>query len=107
MELSTEPVLRMTPQMQLVVRRTLAARGGEWYGLEIVRATGLTQGSVYPMLARMERWGWVTVRYESRQEIGDGRRPGRRYLRFTAEGMAAARAALDRATSNPVLDVAS
>lgn len=95
---------RMSPQLQLVVRCALAACGGEWYGLEIVKATGLTQGSVYPMIARLERWGWVTVRYESRREVGDGRRPGRRYLRFTESGSAAARAALD---SNTVLEVAS
>lgn len=30
------------------------------YGLEIIRATDLPGGTVYPMLARLEAEGWVT-----------------------------------------------
>jgi PadR family transcriptional regulator, regulatory protein PadR len=99
--------VRLTPQMELVIRHALEVSAREWFGLEIVRATGLKQGTVYPMLGRMRRWGWVSVRYESIQEVGTEPRAGRRYLRFTAAGELAARAALNAAAPVGVLEAAS
>jgi DNA-binding PadR family transcriptional regulator len=41
-----------------------ALRDGHAYGLSIIRHTGLKSGTVYPILARMTRAGWVTARRE-------------------------------------------
>jgi PadR family transcriptional regulator, regulatory protein PadR len=65
----------------------------ELSGAEIARATSLTSGTLYPMLFRLERAGWL----ESRWEEGDPRalgRPRRRLYQVTALGARNARAAV-------------
>jgi PadR family transcriptional regulator PadR len=72
---------------------------GEAYGLELAttlrRAPTLfeKEGTLYPLLSRLRRQGWVSTRWE---ESPSG--PPRRYYQVTADG----RAALDsfRATWN-------
>jgi DNA-binding PadR family transcriptional regulator len=32
-------------------------------GLEVIRATGLPSGTLYPLLARFEEQGWCTARW--------------------------------------------
>ena len=58
---------------------------GEWYGLELMRAASLKSGTLYPMLARLERAGWITGAWEDAdpRELG---RPRRRIYRLTGEG---------------------
>ncbi|MFC5744854.1 PadR family transcriptional regulator [Actinomadura rugatobispora] len=95
--------------MTLQTRLLLSAFDGEdreWYGRELVAATRLPQGTVYPMLARLERAGWVSGRVESAGERGGEARPPRRYLRLTEAGVVAARAALVSLPSR-VLEAAS
>ncbi|MEU6731294.1 helix-turn-helix transcriptional regulator [Nonomuraea wenchangensis] len=58
------------------------------YGLEICRATGLGSGTVYPILRRLERIGWVHTRWED--DVGDSSGPRRRMYELTGEGRAAA-----------------
>lgn len=60
------------------------------YGLELMRETGLQSGTLYPILARLERAGWVDSAAEdvAPQSV---RRPRRRYYRLTGKGDAAAR----------------
>ncbi|WP_235498206.1 PadR family transcriptional regulator [Frankia sp. R43] len=62
----------------------------EPYGLAIAKKAGLATGSVFPILARLERLGWVASDWE------DTDRPGarRRLYRFTPDGMAGARVLL-------------
>lgn len=84
----------MTLALQLLLRHILTEPGREWYGREVVGATGLPEGTVYPMLARLERAGWLAVRHESRAERAAQQRPARRYLTLTEFGVARARAAL-------------
>ncbi|KAB2347374.1 PadR family transcriptional regulator [Actinomadura rudentiformis] len=86
--------VRMTLALQLVLRHTLAEPDREWFGNEIAQATGLADGTVYPMLARLERAGWLSIRHEAPAERGTERRPSRRYVRWTEQGVAAARSAL-------------
>ena len=68
----------------------------ELYGLEIGAAAGLRSGTVHPILARLEGYGWLASRWEHVDPTTEGR-PARRYYRLTADGVPAARAALDRA----------
>lgn len=53
----------------------LALRKGHVYGFDIMDATGLASGSVYPALRRLEREEWVVSRWE--EDLSDARGPGR------------------------------
>ncbi|MEV6706605.1 PadR family transcriptional regulator [Micromonospora wenchangensis] len=62
------------------------------YGLEIMKATGLQSGTLYPLLARFERAGWLASSKEQIDVKAEGR-PARRYYFLTAEGTREARLA--------------
>jgi PadR family transcriptional regulator PadR len=87
---------RMTLPTQQVLRALLADSGREQYGAEIGAAAGLPSGTVHPILARLERLGWVASQWEDIDPSTEGR-PARRYYRLTASGAEQARLALARA----------
>jgi PadR family transcriptional regulator, regulatory protein PadR len=62
-------------------------------GAEIARDTALASGSLYPILLRLERAGWLKSRWEKidPQEAG---RPRRRLYTITAVGAANTRSAM-------------
>lgn len=68
------------------------AQGAE-YGFDIISATHLPSGTVYPALSRHERDGYVRSSWEDAEKAHRDRRPPRRYYRLTPEG----RRALDAA----------
>src|SRR4051812_48923508 len=84
---------RLTLQVQLVLRSLLQDPTRECYGLELVDATGLFPGTIYPIMARLEQAGWVETRWETIAQHAEGR-PRRRYYRLTADGAVHARTAL-------------
>ena len=86
----------MTIPTQLVLETLLADPRTERYGLEIGEAAGLRSGTVHPILARLEGYGWLSSRWEDIDASAEGR-PARRYYLLTADGVQAARAALARA----------
>src|SRR3954451_3154761 len=86
----------MTIPTQRVLEVLLTDLQRERYGLEIGDAAGLRSGTVHPILARLEAYGWLTSRWEDIDASAEGR-PPRRYYTLTAEGVAAARVALARA----------
>ena len=75
--------------LELIVLHLLSS--GEAYGYEIVTklsertegALEVTDGTLYPVLYRLERGGFVTVRWETPQ-----RGVPRKYYRLTPEGTA-------------------
>src|SRR5579862_8364491 len=69
------------------------AHGAE-YGFDIITATGLPSGTVYPALSRHERDGYVRSSWEDLLKARRERRPPRRYYRLTPEGRRALEAAL-------------
>jgi PadR family transcriptional regulator, regulatory protein PadR len=87
---------KMTIPTQLVLEALLADPRLERYGLEIGEAAGLRSGTVHPILARLEAYGWLSSRWEDIDASAEGR-PARRYYVLTADGVQAARAALARA----------
>jgi DNA-binding PadR family transcriptional regulator len=90
------PEPRMTIPTQRVLEALLDDPQRELYGLEIGEAAGLRSGTVHPILARLEGYGWLTSRWEDIDATAEGR-PARRYYSLTADGVQAARAALARA----------
>jgi len=56
------------------------------YGFDIMDATGLPSGTVYPVLGRLERDGYVRSRWESQAVAQREKRPPRRYYEITASG---------------------
>lgn len=69
------------------VLRALDADTRPQWGLKVVKATGRPPGSVYPILERLERLGWVTSSWEEDTQRSG---PRRRYYRLTPEGAVAA-----------------
>jgi len=59
---------------------------GYRYGLDIMDATGLPSGTVYPTLTRLEGRGLVSGLWESQSVADREKRPRRRYYRLTAAG---------------------
>ena len=57
--MSKQPGPRMTLPTQLVLRVMLDEPTREMYGLQICEAAGLPSGTIHPILARLERLGWL------------------------------------------------
>jgi PadR family transcriptional regulator, regulatory protein PadR len=91
--MGTEP--RITTQTLQVLAILLGDVDGEHYGLEVSKEAGLPTGSVYPILARLEQYGWVESAWEDIDPVLAGRRP-RRYYRLNKAGAEKARRALAR-----------
>jgi DNA-binding PadR family transcriptional regulator len=85
--------LRVTTAVAAVLTVFLTEPDSPRYGLELMHATGQASGTLYPILTRLHRAGWVAGEWESADasEIG---RPPRRYYRLTPEGVTAGRDAL-------------
>ena len=83
----------MTIPTQLVLGVLLHDPTEERYGLEIGEAAGLRSGTVHPILARLEGYGWLASRWEDIDPSDEGC-PARRYYQLTADGVQAARLAL-------------
>ena len=81
---------RMTSSVLKVVAALLADPATERYGLQLMQDTGLPSGTLYPILVRLERAGWVASRWEEVDPVVEGR-PPRRYYRLSSEGEIEAR----------------
>src|SRR6266478_8601722 len=85
---------RLSSQTLRVLGALMSSPGVELSGAQIGRTTKLATGTLYPILSRLERAGWV----ESRWEDGDPRilgRPRRRFYLITALGAKNATAAVN------------
>jgi PadR family transcriptional regulator, regulatory protein PadR len=56
------------------------------YGFDIMDATGLPSGTVYPALRRMESEGLIASQWESEKKALAEQRPARKYYRITRAG---------------------
>ena len=59
---------------------------GYSYGFDIMDATGLPSGTVYPALRRMETEGLIGSQWESEKKAVSEQRPPRKYYRVTRTG---------------------
>jgi PadR family transcriptional regulator len=97
--MSKTPGPRMTLPTQLVLRTLLADPTQEMYGLQICTEAGLPSGTIHPILARLEGWGWLESHWEDAETALAEGRPRRRYYRLSKDGAERARIALAQATT--------
>lgn len=71
-----------------------AVASGHVFGFDVIDATGLTSGTVYPTLDRLEEQGLLRSTWEDRQDAHRDNRPPRRYFSLTAAGVRALSASL-------------
>lgn len=94
--------MRITLPTARVLAALLADPEADRYGLDLMQATGLASGTLYPILRRLMEAGWLTARWEeSKQETRN--RPARRYYRLTPEGATQARQALAELRASTVV----
>jgi DNA-binding PadR family transcriptional regulator len=74
----------------------LAIARGRRYGFDIMDASGLPDGTVYPALRRLEAAGMLDSDWEDEAKASSEGRPARRYYRLTGAGEAALERALAR-----------
>lgn len=76
----------MNPRMSLATAQVLSEMlkrpADEFYGMELIKATGIPSGSLYPIMMRLEDHGWVTSHWE---DLEEGKRK-RKFYRFTPLG---------------------
>jgi DNA-binding PadR family transcriptional regulator len=87
---------QMSTQTLAVLKQFLDDPSARRYGLDLARHAGLKSGTIYPLLARLERDGLLRSAWERIDPVAEGRRP-RRYYVLTGEGERVAREALAEA----------
>lgn len=81
--------LRVT-DATLDVLEALLGPDDELYGFKIAQEIGRATGSVFPILARLEKMGWAVSEWETSEKSGSRRR----FYRLSPDGVAGARAVL-------------
>lgn len=77
------PTRRITYPTAIVLQ---AIATGRRYGFEIMDATGLPSGTVYPALRRLERDGHLASAWEDEAAAAGEQRPPRRYYDISETG---------------------
>jgi PadR family transcriptional regulator, regulatory protein PadR len=95
--------MRISLQTLRVLKVLVEQPSQQHYGLEILERTGLSAGSLYPILGRLEAAGWLTGEWETIDPAVEGR-PRRRYYRLTSTGLRCAQQAVREATEAIVPD---
>jgi len=85
--------IRMTHSTALVLQ---ALSSGQGYGFEVMAATGLPGGTIYPALRRLEAALLVQSEWEDGSVAQEQGRPARKYYQLTDAGDEALQAAAQR-----------
>ncbi len=85
--------MNVTYPTALVLEALLA---GHHHGFDVMDATGLPSGTVYPVLRRLEEEGLVRSRWERHEQAKREKRPPRRYYEIQASGERWLRSARER-----------
>jgi PadR family transcriptional regulator, regulatory protein PadR len=94
---------RLTKQTLKVLRAFVSEPQTELAGSDIARRSSLSAGTLYAILARLERVGWLQSRWEKGNPCYLGR-PLRRYYRMTTIGLERAAAVSSVIFANRVDD---
>jgi PadR family transcriptional regulator PadR len=84
----------MTTTTLKVLARMLEEPSGEWYGFDLIDQTKIKSGTLYPILIRLEKAGWLESYLEDVDPHVAGR-PARRIYSLTGEGERLARSELE------------
>jgi len=76
---------RLTQQTLKVLGALMSGRVRELSGADIAKSAQLSSGTLYPILYRLEEFGWLDSRWEEGDPATLGR-PRRRYYRINAVG---------------------
>ena len=79
----------MSPRLNLTYPTALVLQAlsrGFHYGFDIMDATGLPSGTVYPILRRLDREGLLNSTWEKHAAAQREQRPPRRYYEITGAG---------------------
>jgi DNA-binding PadR family transcriptional regulator len=90
--------LRLTYPTALVLQALVS---GHHHGFDIMDATGLPSGTVYPILRRLDAEGLVRSRWEREGVARREQRPPRRYYELSSGGAVVAREAAARYQAAP------
>jgi len=82
----------LSPNAALILSAFLSSPSTPRYGYELMQETSIKSGSLYPVLGRFERNGWITGMTE--EPVAN--RPPRKVYRFDSGAQAEAQQALDR-----------
>jgi DNA-binding PadR family transcriptional regulator len=77
-----------------LILQTIGA--GYRYGFDIMEATGLPSGTVYPALRRLEQLSLIQSTWEKEAKAAAEQRPARKYYRLTGLGERTLARALQR-----------
>ena len=89
----------MSPRLNLTYSTALvlqALANGFHYGFDIMDATGLPSGTVYPILRRLDREGMLQSAWEKQATAQREQRPPRRYYDITPPGAEMLALSVDR-----------
>lgn len=89
------PEFRMTTMVANVLREFLEDPSERQYGFELMQRCGISSGSLYPILIRLERAGWIVGQHEEIDTSAQGR-PARKYYTLTPEGVVSASRELEK-----------
>lgn len=67
-----------------LILQTIGA--GYRYGFDVMEATGLPSGTVYPALRRLEQLGLIHSTWEKESKALAEQRPARKYYKLTSPG---------------------
>lgn len=77
------------PRITLLTLKVLTAMVNDstskHYGYDLMQAAGISSGTLYPLLARLEKCNWITASWEDADpaQLGRGRR---KYYELTERG---------------------
>ena len=66
------------------------------YGFDVLEQTGLTSGTIYPALDRLEELGFAVSEWEDARIAQHEKRPARRYYEITERGEEVLALAMER-----------
>jgi len=94
--------LRVSPQT-LRILESLLVRPADWrHGYAISQATDIASGTLYPVLMRLEKQGWLETRWEELGKESHVGRPPRHLYRLTSEARSWAREELEDARARKI-----
>lgn len=77
--------MRLSHAGLLVLKACMDRSSDQLHGYELMQVTGLASGTLYPILMRFERDGWLTSSWEEADPHEKGR-PRRRLYKITGLG---------------------